>query len=68
MDDSFNAGGTADGEVVGKNQILGGSWGNLPPAKRAKALAEIAKDLPPHYRSVIEEYFRQLASESDRTK
>ena len=68
MEDSFNAGGTADGDVVGKKQNDGGSWGNLPPAQRAAALAEISKDLPPHYRSVIEEYFRQLANESDRFK
>jgi hypothetical protein len=68
MEDSFNAGGRADGDVARKKQIDGGNWGNLPPAQRAAALAEIAKDLPPHYRSVIEEYFRQLANESNRVK
>ncbi len=66
LDDSFNAGGEAAGDVSQKTQNDGGSWGNLPPAQRAAALAEISKDLPPHYRSVIEEYFRQLANEADR--
>ena len=66
LDDSFNAGGEATGDVTHKNQHEGESWGNLPPAQRAAALAEISKDLPPHYRSVIEEYFRQLAKEADR--
>jgi tetratricopeptide (TPR) repeat protein len=68
MEDSFNAGGGADGNVTRKKQIDGGNWGNLPPAQRAAALAEIAKDLPPHYRSVIEEYFRQLANENNPVK
>ena len=39
---------------------------SLPPEKRAAALAEMARDLPPHYREVIEEYFRQLARESGK--
>ena len=35
----------------------------LSPEQRA-ALAEMAKDLPAHYREVIEEYFRQLAKQT----
>ena len=66
MQDSNNAGGQGEGEVSRKQQTDGGNWGDLPPAQRAAALAEMAKQMPPHYRSVIEEYFRQLATEKDR--
>lgn len=66
MEDSRRASGKGDGEVKRKHQIDGGEWGNLPPAERAAALAEMAKDMPPHYREVIEEYFRQLANEDDQ--
>ena len=38
-------------------------WGNLPPKERQEALQQISKDLPAHYREVIEEYFRKLARE-----
>ncbi len=63
MQDSRNAGGQGQGNVTDRQIPEGGSWGALPPQKRAAALAEMAKDLPPHYREVIEEYFRQLARE-----
>ncbi len=55
------AGGGASGEVDNKRQTDGGDWGDLPPAQRAAAMAEMSKDMPPHYRAVIEEYFRRLA-------
>ena len=55
------AGGGASGEVDNKRQEDGGDWGDLPPAQRAAAMAEMSKDMPPHYRAVIEEYFRRLA-------
>lgn len=57
------AGGGATGEAANKRQIEGGDWGDLPPAQRAAAMAEMSKDMPPHYRVVIEEYFRRLAQE-----
>ncbi|MGI9519853.1 MAG: hypothetical protein ACR2NP_22560 [Pirellulaceae bacterium] len=63
MQDSQNAGGQGQGNVTDRQIAEGGSWGSLPPQKRAAALAEMARDLPPHYREVIEEYFRQLARE-----
>ena len=59
------ASGKGTGEVKSKRQTDGGQWGNLDPAERDAALAEMARDLPPHYRSVIEEYFRKLAQETD---
>jgi tetratricopeptide (TPR) repeat protein len=66
MNDSIKAPGKGSGQVTSKPIKDGGSWGDLPPAQRAAALAEMAKDMPPHYREVIEEYFRRLAKENDR--
>ncbi len=66
MPDSQNAGGRGAGNVDNQRLPDGGSWGDLPPRQRAAALTEMAKDLPPHYREVIEEYFRLLAKEPRR--
>ncbi|MEM9943814.1 MAG: hypothetical protein AAF939_19790, partial [Planctomycetota bacterium] len=66
MEDSQNAPGAGSGEVAGKSLSEGGDWGNLPPAQRESALAELSKDLPPHFRTVIEEYFRKLADDEGR--
>ncbi len=66
MKDSIKAPGKGSGQATSKPIQDGGSWGDLPPAQRAAALAEMAKDMPPHYREVIEEYFRKLAKENDR--
>ncbi len=64
MRESQNSGGKGKGDVADRHLEAGGGWGSLPPQQRAAALAEMAKDLPPHYREVIEEYFRQLAKQS----
>jgi hypothetical protein len=60
-----NAPGLGKGDVTDRQLAEGGDWGSIPPQKRDAALAEMAKELPPHYREVIEEYFRQLAKESE---
>ncbi|NOY29831.1 MAG: hypothetical protein GXP28_06535 [Planctomycetes bacterium] len=39
-------------------------WGDLPPKEREKALQEIGREFPAHYRALIEQYFRELADES----
>ena len=36
-------------------------WGKLPEKDRAKAMAELTRDMPPRYREVIEKYFKKLA-------
>ena len=41
----------------------GTGWGNLPDKDREKAMQEIGREFPSHYREVIEEYFRRLAAE-----
>ena len=66
MEDSMEATQKGDGKVPNKRLPDGGEWGNMPPEKRAAALAEMTKGMPPHYRAAIEEYFRKLAKEENR--
>ncbi|MCA9151671.1 MAG: hypothetical protein KDA92_20345, partial [Planctomycetales bacterium] len=66
MQDSMPAGGTGPGNVDPKKLGTNIDWGNLPPQEREAALQELGKDLPSHYRDVIEEYFRKLASDKER--
>ncbi|HEV3120193.1 MAG TPA: hypothetical protein VGY58_24240 [Gemmataceae bacterium] len=40
---------------------LAQEWGKLPEKKRAEAMQELTRDLPPKYREVVENYFRKLA-------
>lgn len=50
--------GNATEEVV---RNLAKKWGALPEKERAKALAELTRDLPPRHREAVEEYLRALA-------
>jgi hypothetical protein len=61
MEDSMPGGGTGPGNVDPKQLGSRTDWGNLPPKQREEALQQLGKDLPSHYRDVIEEYFRKLA-------
>jgi hypothetical protein len=49
------------GDVDPKATGTATDWGNLPPKEREEALQQLGKDVPSHYRDVIEEYFRTLA-------
>ncbi len=60
MDTSMPAGNTGPGDVAPKDIGNKSGWGNLPPAQRQEALQNITKDLPSHYREVIEAYFKRL--------
>lgn len=62
-DDSRPLGGKGPGEVEKKSFREDEEWGNLPPKAREEALQQISKDLPAHFRTLIEEYFRKLARE-----
>jgi hypothetical protein len=42
-------------------------WGNLPEKDREKALQQIGREFPGHYRELIEQYFRELANEPTTT-
>lgn len=61
MQDSMPGGGSGPGDVDPKALDPSGAWGNLPEKEREEALQDLSRDLPAHYREVIEEYFRKLA-------
>lgn len=58
----------APGKVDRKDVGRGAGWGNLNDKDREKALQEIGREYPSHYREVIEEYFRRLAAEESNDK
>jgi hypothetical protein len=62
MKQSQPAGAQGAGDVDEKDIGDASGWGNLPPAQRQEALQSITKDLPSHYREVIEAYFKRLAN------
>jgi hypothetical protein len=66
MEDSRPGGGSGPGNVDPKQLGTDTDWGNLPPKEREEALQQLSKDLPSHYREVIEEYFRKLAREGEQ--
>jgi len=49
--------------VVGQRRLsdYAKQWGKLPEKERAKAMAELTRDMPPRYREVIENYFKKVA-------
>jgi hypothetical protein len=63
MDDSQIAELKGPGKVEPREIGHGSGWGNLPEKDREKALQDIGREFPSHYREVIEEYFRRLAAE-----
>lgn len=68
LDDSRPVAGKGTGEVTKKNLSGGGNWGDLPPADKAATLAEMTRELPPHFRSIVEEYFKSLAKQRDEDR
>jgi hypothetical protein len=65
MPDSRPAEMKGPGEASKKPIGDSSGWGNLPPRERQEALQQIGKDFPAHYRDVIEQYFRKLATDSN---
>jgi hypothetical protein len=63
MQDSQIAELKGPGKVEQRDVGRGAGWGNLPEKDREKAMQEIGREFPSHYREVIEEYFRRLAAE-----
>jgi hypothetical protein len=41
-------------------------WGKLPEKERAKAMAELTRDMPPRYREVIEKYFKEIGKSTEK--
>jgi hypothetical protein len=65
MPDSRIAGAKGPGNVEKKNLGRTAGWGDLPAKDRDEALQQIGKDFPAHYRDIIEQYFRRLATEDE---
>jgi hypothetical protein len=63
MQDSRLAELKAPGKVENRDVGHSSGWGNLPDKDREQALQEIGREFPSHYREVVEQYFRRLASE-----
>jgi len=57
--------GKGPGDVVKRNIGNKSGWGNLPPKEREEAIQQVSRDFPPHYREIIEQYFRKLATEGN---
>jgi hypothetical protein len=64
--DSVPMGGKGPGHIVQRDIGHQSGWGDLPPHQRQEALQQIGKDFPAHYRDVIEQYFRKLATEDSK--
>ncbi len=65
MNDSMPGGGTGPGNIDPKKLGRDGDWGDLPPSERQAVLQDLSKDLPAHFREVIEEYFKNLAKDEE---
>jgi hypothetical protein len=64
MRDSKIATNTGPGMVDSKTvKILTENWGKLPEKERAKALADLTRDMPPAFRESIEEYFHRIGQQ-----
>ncbi len=68
MQDSQIAELKAPGKVDHKDLGHHAGWGNMNDKDREKAMQEIGREFPSHYREVIEEYFRRLAAEESNDK
>ncbi len=62
IDEARLKGSPAPGEVEKRDIGKKSGWGALPPKEQAKAKNLIDRDLPPHYRSAIEQYLKKLAT------
>jgi hypothetical protein len=63
LPDSMPMGGKGAGQVAKKPIGNSSGWGDLPPRERDEALQQIGKEFPAHYRDMIEQFFRKLATE-----
>jgi hypothetical protein len=61
--DSFPMGGKGHGDVTNRDVGNRTGWGDLPPRQREEAMQQIGRQFPSHYRDVIEQYFRKLATQ-----
>src|SRR5262249_46160794 len=67
QDDSYGGNGSGPGNVDPKKlKEMAEVWGKLPERERAKAMADMTRDMPPRYREGIESYFRKLAADAGK--
>lgn len=69
MKDSNIANNSGPGNVDQNKRLRGlaEQWGKLPEKERAKAMADLTRDMPPRYREVIETYFKKIAQSHQPT-
>ena len=60
--------GKGPGEVTRKPIGNQANWGDLNPKERQEVLQSIGKEYPSHYRDIIEQYFKRLATDEDDGK
>ncbi len=60
-EETLPLGGKGPGEVAPRTLSGPSDWGSLPPKQREEALQTITQKFAPHYRQIIEQYFRRLA-------
>ena len=63
MEDSRIAEMKGDGKVDVKDIGEQAGWGDLPPRERERVLQQIGRDFPGHYRDLMEEYLKRLATD-----
>jgi len=68
LPDSMPMQGKGPGNVANKAIGKGSGWGDLPPRERDESLQQIGQEFPAHYRDMIEQYFRKLATENEAEK
>jgi len=66
MKDSHPAGLKAPGRVDSRDIGHQTGWGDLSPKQRQQAMQQIGREFPAYYREMIEQYFRELASEGEQ--
>ena len=67
MQDSWLPGMRAPMQVDQRDIGSKSGWGDLPPKEREQALQQIGREFPGYYRDLIEQYFRDLADETNTT-
>lgn len=54
-----------EGELRRKRARPGEAWGKMPPKERERILQDLQKQFPSRYRDLLEQYYEQLAKDSD---
>lgn len=55
-----------EGELRRTRARPGETWGRMPPMERERILQDLQKQFPSRYRDLLEQYYEQLAKDSDQ--